>query len=311
MTKKKRPMVWICLLLLMAVLTMACDDLPTLLESVIAEWSPVVEGWVATAVAYRTLSVGETIIPLLSQTMTPSPPTSTFQPTASETAMPGGTSQPSLTPPPPATPTHTATPLPTLTATATATLTRTATPTWTLTPTRTATATFTRTFTPSPTATRTPIPLGDINIANYLDPGTDLPSNYRYGQVFSPLPVMFSKCPVATNAYSREILYGYEPAGGITILLYSSLTAANGAYTEILNGMIESNTINGSVGDRSRMAAVNMAHFVPGSTFTFVEYVIQTCHMVIHVRWTDTLDLLTLEAYARTINNRLAPVICR
>jgi hypothetical protein len=32
--------------------------------------------------------------------------------------------------------------------------------------------------------------------------------------------------------------------------------------------------------------------------------------MVVHIRWTDTLVLITMEAYARHINTRLSPVVC-
>ena len=183
-------------------------------------------------------------------------------------------------------------------------------------PTPSPTQTPTPTATPSPTPT--PIPLSEIDLEPILILPGDLPAGFDAAQTRQVIPEMFSALPKAQNQIYRQFEHDRDGAGGVTVLLYESSDDVNEAYSMIVDGFAEPQSIEGLtvlrplVPDLGEEAEANT---VEGELLDIVldstDLAFIRCSAVVHIRMMDTAELVEVASYARRLDARLSDLVCR
>jgi len=164
---------------------------------------------------------------------------------------------------------------------------------------------------PTPTNTPTPsaIPLSELELEPLLIQPGDLPAGFSGAQVRDVAPGMFDETPTAENAISQQFERGGDTAGGVAVLLYDSKSEIEEAYALFVSGMAGNvQTVTG-VGEQAAVSVWSLS--VLGITRKGSELLFIRCGAVAHIRMADVVDIDTITAYAKRLDSRLEPVVCR
>jgi len=188
----------------------------------------------------------------------------------------------------------------------------------------------TPTVTPRVVATRAPVaivtsvassaslitPLAELNLeALVVQPG-DLPIGVNAAQVLDVAPGMFDGMAIADQTLIQQLSVSDEQAGGIAIFLYESIFDANEAYRFIESGMSTNLEEVSSIGEKAIVTFMEKQVIkVQGNSLEVgsdsSDLLFSRCHAVVHIRISvDGLTKTKIEAYAKRLDKRLAPVVC-
>lgn len=159
------------------------------------------------------------------------------------------------------------------------------------------------TNTPEPTATPTPIPIADLDLSPLIIQAGDLPAGFTAAQLRDAAPDMYRDLPVAENTIYQQLAYNDALARGVAIFLYPNSEDRETAYTLIADGMIDPSSI--AFGEKAAAFSANIG----GVKMTEVVFI--RCIAVVHISFSNLQDLDAVTAYAKRLDERLAPLICQ
>jgi hypothetical protein len=175
------------------------------------------------------------------------------------------------------------------------------------------------TVTPLPTVTTTPtpIPLKDIDLSASLIADGDLPAGYSGAQIRLEAPEMFSNVKNFQQEVYQQFEHGGDGAGGVTIFLFDDVAQRDVAYDIVLDGFADANdaeTFNVKIGDLNDLGEkakyntmhVNMLNIISDT----VDIAFVRCHALVHIRMSDTIDIVPVQAYAERLDGRLSTLVC-
>jgi hypothetical protein len=175
---------------------------------------------------------------------------------------------------------------------------------------------------PTSIPTATPIPLSEINIEPFLIQANDLPPQLNGSQVRDQTPEIVPGIPQPINQIYQA--FGRTDGGivfeksGIYVFIYNDLEAAKYSYQFVLKAMQEGRThgavpkyadpskvhAENEVGEESAWMKAPFMNFEPVTDLAW-----RNCNAVFYVRMVGDSDVAN--AYARRLNERLTPLICR
>ena len=167
------------------------------------------------------------------------------------------------------------------------------------------------TDTPAPTATPTPtpIPLSELELEPLLIQAGDLPAGFSGAQVRDVAPQMFDELPIAENVIDQRFEKGGAAAGGVTVILYSSKSEIDEVYGLLVSSMGDSTQTVTEVGEQAIAIVESLS--AAGVTFKFSDLTFIRCSAVVYIRMSDIADSDAITAYAKRLDSRLEPVVCR
>jgi hypothetical protein len=166
----------------------------------------------------------------------------------------------------------------------------------------------TATYTPEPTATSTPIPLSEMDLEPILAVSGDLPAGYSAAQVRNDPPAMFNDVPAAANQIYLQFEQAGDAAGGAAVFVYDTVEEAEKAYSIIADGMGDDTKPVSDVGDKAQSVDydLTMLGSISGQELLFLR-----CTTVVHIRFTGSDNLDYSIGYAKRLDGRLEPLVCR
>ena len=160
------------------------------------------------------------------------------------------------------------------------------------------------TDTPIPTAT--PIPFSAFDLEDLLIQQNDLPAGYSGAQVGNTAPEMFGGIPKADYIIYQQFQKNGESAGGVTVFLYESIQSVDKAYQVIAVGMGNTEPV---AGDWEKGELVIFS--ISAINFTAIDVLYADCHSAVHIRLSDIDNKQHVINYAKRLNERLSPLVCR
>jgi hypothetical protein len=164
-------------------------------------------------------------------------------------------------------------------------------------------------FTPTPTL----IPLSDINLRSIPFLPGDLPADYSAGQ-FRYDNLMGGVTGYVNGIYQEYKMTG-EKAGWVSILLFDSVDRRDSAYSVLIDGLGKSGQpipgIEIIVAQSSDVGEKAMYNIMSGpgentSTLIFIR-----CQAIADITLIHKGDLPTITNYAKRLDERLQPIVCR
>lgn len=189
-------------------------------------------------------------------------------------------------------------------------------------PTQTPAPTSTVVPTLAPTPTVTPIPLADLDLVPLLVQSGDLPAGVGTGQVLRGIDIVARGMPDADYAIRLQFSKDEEGLGAVTVWLYAKPEIVIEAYREQSGRLMELDDFElvADIGDHAVGVppAVSAARALEASGLgsymdsLIGELVFVRCHAVVHIALPySTGNLIPMASYARALDERLAPVVCR
>ena len=168
----------------------------------------------------------------------------------------------------------------------------------------------TATIEPTPTT----IPISEIDLTELLVQPGDLPAGIDEAQIRDTPDSLVSWVPKASNVIYQQFDKSGKGMGGVTVWLYETQTEAANAYSELRNGIVGLEDYD-EIGDRS-------ADILPDTGTALVlgisvEYllghlVFNRCHAVVYVGMAPGASgIEAIRAYAKRLDTRLEPIVCR
>jgi hypothetical protein len=178
----------------------------------------------------------------------------------------------------------------------------------TLTPSPLATPTLapSATATATPTATPTLVPLADINLESILIRDGDLPAGYSGAQISHSAPGMFRNLAPAAQVVVQLFGKNGSNAGGVTIFLYDLPRQVQTAYGLIVDGFGQGSVSFDGLGETAQVIELDLTGFYKLTDLAFTR-----CHAVVEVRMTNGADSVSVGNYAKRLDGRLKPLVCR
>ena len=171
----------------------------------------------------------------------------------------------------------------------------------TLTPTAQATAM------PPPTAA--PVPLSEIDLEPLLIQGADLRVGYLGAQIRDYAPPMFDKLPGSENTIYQQLEYNGEQTGGVTVFLYSNENDLSQAYIQVLYAMGDQVEPVQEIGDEAALLFMSIEVLSEKKEYADLAFI--RCGALAHIRIGKDSDKESIIAYAKRLDKRLEPIICR
>jgi hypothetical protein len=167
---------------------------------------------------------------------------------------------------------------------------------------------YTLTPTPLPIPTATPIPLSDLQLEPLLIQPGDLPAGYQGAQVRDTAPQMFTGIPTAESIIFVQFEKSGDAAGFVVVFLYDDKTNIDRAYQFTVDSLGDSaNSVE--VGEKAMM--VTFSDIVAGVHMELADLTFFRCNAVILIRMTKDINRDSIVAYAKRLDSRLKPVVCR
>ncbi len=160
--------------------------------------------------------------------------------------------------------------------------------------------------TPTLAPTPTPIPLSDIDLSPLLIQEGDLPAGYSGAQIRDEAPAPFNRLPETQNQISQELAHSNTTGGRVSVFVYDSLADRDTAYSILIEDiMISGGEVTGRVGESDYTTYV----YLMGTHYTALSFT--RCGAVVNINLSGRQDQEAIIAYARRLDQRLEPIICR
>jgi hypothetical protein len=177
-------------------------------------------------------------------------------------------------------------------------------------------------WTPIPTPTSTLIPLSKIDLKSILVLPEDLPAGFSGANVSDP-PSGFNVISGYTYGIYQQFERGEDPSGGVAVFLYDTIEARDWDYSILVKKSIDDGSFdttlstlivstNGQVpkvGERATYVTVLGSSM--GIDLTSTDLFVARCHALISIRMSGIGEVDPLSTYARKLDNRLQPIVCR
>lgn len=175
----------------------------------------------------------------------------------------------------------------------------TAAPSATASPSKTSTLTPTNTATQTPTPTETPSPISAYDLTQYLILDGDLPAGYGPAQVMYTAPKMFDDVENAEIEIYQSFEHNGGGGGGVTVFVYDQPKQAKRAFNQIYDGFGDNAFIETIRDMTVGSVEINLLGF------SSIDLSVVSCNILIHVRFTDTTNLVSVATYAFRLMARL------
>ena len=136
-----------------------------------------------------------------------------------------------------------------------------------------------------------------------VQPG-DLPAGFSAAQLRDKPPAMFDKLPASSFRLYQQLEYKGGTGGGVTLFMYDSKQDRERAYSLLSEGMEHPPGREG-IGEKACGVAAKLSAIIVSTDLLFTR-----CLAVVHVRF-STDDLPSADAYAKRLDRRLQPVVCK
>ncbi len=166
------------------------------------------------------------------------------------------------------------------------------------------TQTSVETSTPAPMGTSTANPSPNDTLGPLLLQTGDLPDGYVGGQISNSLLPRFLNLPRPNYVIMQEIDKGGEMAGNISLMLY--LNGVEGAYQgDIADFTAERKSIDG-IGEEAAFIGMGRTGSTNAGDLAF-----KRCSALAHIYLSNTSDEAVFVNYARRLDARLTPALCK
>ena len=152
-----------------------------------------------------------------------------------------------------------------------------------------------------PTATQ--VPFSALDLDSVIITAGDLPPGYEASQIRSTLSDLSKASPTPDYFISQSISHNGNFGGGIDVLVYDDNAKAQSAY-QIINDNMPGDSTNIEIGDGGQVASTSI--IVSTVSLTFVR-----CHAVVSVQFIGTTQKDDAISYAKRLDERLKPFVCR
>jgi len=158
---------------------------------------------------------------------------------------------------------------------------------------------------PTPTIEPTPtqIPLTELDFSEVIFQAGDLPPGYEPAQIRSELGDITNIGLNPDNFFSQSLSHNNKFGGIVDILVFEDLDLVKEAFLDIYQNMPGKPSLI-DVGENARVATSSL--FVYTASLTFIR-----CHVVVSMQFQDTLDDGSVISYAKRLDERLQPLVCR
>ena len=161
------------------------------------------------------------------------------------------------------------------------------------------------------------VPLGEVELEPLLTiQQGDLPAGMTGAQVKAMAPPGIASLPgfpQPTKAIDQQFARAGQTAGGVVVLLYDSLADAERAYTVMTNDLKNGGgrTRSGyvTIGDQSM--DMGRSDTLLGVNLDTAATIFQHCHAVVAIQLGGTSNPDDSVSYAKRLDTRLKPVVCR
>ena len=153
--------------------------------------------------------------------------------------------------------------------------------------------------------TPTLIPLDELDLEPLLIQGNDLPSGYTAShvkEIGSDSYKWISNHGIAN--ISQSFAHNGEDSGGVTVFLYTNTEDSKTAYLEQLESLGSETKSAVDVGDENAYVHISILGDV-------VELSFRRCLAVVDIKMFDNDDPDDVIAYAKRLDKRIEPIVCR
>jgi hypothetical protein len=119
---------------------------------------------------------------------------------------------------------------------------------------------------------------------------------------------MFSGIPVAQNTIYIQFEKNGSVAGGVSVFLYENQSDLERAYQLVIDGFGDTK-VTVEVGDEAVVASFSSS--VGGVNLDVADLAFVRCSALVHIRMSKGADKDSITAYAKRLDNRLIPIVCR
>lgn len=161
--------------------------------------------------------------------------------------------------------------------------------------------------TPS-TPTSTPIPYADIDLNAVMINLEALPADFSEGAA-KPMPVLYGAFPKSANEAYTPLVRNGKAAGGIAVFLFENPKDVESAYSALVYELGEDVANQRGIGEKA--AGANFAARLTNTNLLIADLAFVRCGAVAHVRMEGFENLEAVTAYAKSLDARLQPLVCR
>jgi ABC-type Fe3+-hydroxamate transport system substrate-binding protein len=159
------------------------------------------------------------------------------------------------------------------------------------------------TFGLQPAATSTPILLAGLNLEGVLLWPGDLPKGYAASQAHPEPSAFMNDAPIPDYSISRMISRAGQPGGRIDVLVYADSEKVATAY-ELAVSQFIGEPVKVQVGEQGKVALTISPTQTAALTFT-------RCHAIVAMQLLGTSTADGVLSYAKRLDYRLTPLVCR
>jgi hypothetical protein len=152
-----------------------------------------------------------------------------------------------------------------------------------------------------PTATQ--VPFSALNLESMLIINGDLPAGYEASQVRSKLSDLSKSAPTPEYFISQSLTHNGNYGGGIDVLVYDDASKAQTAY-RVIDNNVPGDLKNIEIGEGGQVASTSF--IVSTVSLLFVR-----CHAAVSIQFMETTQEDDAISYAKRLDERLKPIVCR
>ena len=152
-----------------------------------------------------------------------------------------------------------------------------------------------------PTATQ--IPFSALDLESVLIVNGDLPTGFEASQVRSKLSDLSKASPTPDYFISQSISHNGDLGGIIDVLVFEDIEKAKSAF-QIITANLPGDNASINVGDLGQVASTSL--IVSTASLSFIH-----CHAVVDIQLMGTEQQDDVVSYAKRLDERLKPIVCR
>lgn len=155
----------------------------------------------------------------------------------------------------------------------------------------------------------TPVPLNQLDLEPLLVQSGDLPAGLTGAQVKDIAPEMFATFPKPTKVIDQRFQRNNQTAGGVTVLLYETVPEREQAYGALMTGLGKDAKPLEGTGEQGSATTLDVT--VATIHLQTVALGFRRCTALVYITLAGTATLSDGDAYAKRLDKRLTPLVCR
>ena len=168
----------------------------------------------------------------------------------------------------------------------------------------------------TPFSTLTPNQLADINLESILIKPDDLPEGYTGGQVNDKLPIYLDVRDTPVKQIFQEFNNNNVSAGGVAVIVFNDDSFMGNALFGFGWGLGFPDYLHVDINGETMHLTKDLlsSATVSGNSQAEIEGMdgyFKRCNTIVHVRMTGTVDQDSITSYAKKLDERLTPLVCR